>query len=638
MKLRVVSVLFLFSVVQLWAAVIPIEEKLKKACVSIDSSSIYFSQAGKLIKSQTDENLFWFYKTIAATNNKQLDSVLIYGKKTILLSKQLRDTTKLLYSYNNIGKTLQHKGKYEQALQYLFTGLRIAEEKKDLIWQGYFGVNIGLNFHDFEDFGKGVRYGKMALNRFNASKDATPFNKILALNTIAINFDDWNKPDSALYYHFKVFDFNSQIDTLSIPFTYNNIGNTLLKQKKFSQSENWLLRATKIADLNARNMNLLDYAYEKAAHYTNLTITAYSQNKLAKARQYLDSTRKYVSMSGSIEKRRDLYQLYTMFYKHVGKYQEAMDFQEKYMSLRDSIFEDERLMAVQETETKYQVEKKEKEIAEQKSTRLMMENELQVRQTWLVVIGVIAAFLVLFVLLIYRQNKIRTMQKEQEFQLREEIFRVEAQNQLQEQRLHISRELHDNIGSQLTFILSSVKNMLFKNAAMDEYLLQQLRNIENFASETLNELRDTIWITGTDVVRFESLKDRFIHYAEKNALVADGLKTEVEIDNNLTSLRLSSIAGINIYRILQEAFTNVFKYADATTFVVKIVEVNQQIILTIEDNGCGFDLENISGGNGLKNMHKRTQLLQGEFTIDTSVNTGTTICISFEKKHLVLEI
>ncbi len=635
MKIRIVFLFVFFSFMQLPAAD-NLENLLQKACSTSDSSQFYFSKAGLLLKTSKDSANFWFYRSTYACNAGMLDSTVTYGNKALKLLAPLRDTLKMMYVYNNCGKVFQRNGHYELAINTLFNGLKLAEKKRDNLWQGYFFVNIGLNYHDFEDFGKGVKYGKIALANFNISKESTPLNKILALNTIAINFDDWNKPDSALYYHFRVFDFKNEIDTLTIPFTYNNIGNTLLKEKKFREAESWLLRATKIADLNASNMTPLNYAYEKSTHFTNLTIAAYSQNKIQKAYQYIDSTQKYVSKSASIEKLRDLYQLYSMFYKHIEKYKDAMNYQEKYISLRDSIFEKERLMAVQEIETKYHVEKKEKEISEQKAARLSAENQLQIRQTWVIIIGLIAIFLLAVIFLIYRQNKIRARQKEQEFHLREEILRVEAHNQLQEQRLHISRELHDNIGSQLTFILSSVKNMLFKRASIEDHLFRQLKSIENFASETLNELRDTIWITSTDIVRFDSLAERFTGFVEKNAIIAQGLRVEITMDEALRVVRLSSLAGINIYRIIQEAFTNTFKYADATSFVVKINENHDHVVLEIGDNGCGFDVENKHKGNGLKNIEKRSQMLGGNFNIASTINEGTNIRIVFDKKKLEL--
>ncbi len=73
-----------------------------------------------------------------------------------------------------------------------------------------------------------------------------------SLNAIAINYDDWNKPDLALKYHYKVFDYIKGKDTLLIQSTYNNIGNTLLKQKNYAAAEKWIKRGLVILDANPK--------------------------------------------------------------------------------------------------------------------------------------------------------------------------------------------------------------------------------------------------------------------------------------------------------------------------------------------------------------------------------------------------
>jgi len=76
--------------------------------------------------------------------------------------------------------------------------------------------------------------------------------------------------DSALFYHFKVFDYIQRLDTLQIGFTYNNIGNSLLKKKQFTLAKNWIERALKIAQLWAeKNKQSMD-SYDTATNYMNL--------------------------------------------------------------------------------------------------------------------------------------------------------------------------------------------------------------------------------------------------------------------------------------------------------------------------------------------------------------------------------
>lgn len=108
------------------------------------------------------------------------------------------------------------------------------------------------------------------------------------------------------------------------------------------------------------------------------------------------------------------------------------------------------------------------------------------------------------------------------------------------------------------------------------------------------------------------------------------------ISPDLKHTRLSSLAGINIYRIVQEAFTNTFKYADATTFDVKVEEIGEEVILKIIDNGCGFDIQSVIKGNGLQNIEKRSSILEGKLQINSMLNQGTEFRITFDINKLVL--
>jgi len=82
-----------------------------------------------------------------------------------------------------------------------------------------------------------------------------------------------------------------------------------------------------------------------------------------------------------------------------------------------------------------------------------------------------------------------------------------------------------------------------------------------------------------------------------------------------------------IYRVVQEALTNIVKHACATTAAVTIAEVDGVVAIEIRDDGDGFDHEAIAAGFGLIGMRERVQLVQGAFTVDSGRGSGTTIRI-----------
>jgi signal transduction histidine kinase len=291
----------------------------------------------------------------------------------------------------------------------------------------------------------------------------------------------------------------------------------------------------------------------------------------------------------------------------------------KLIGLNKALLGSSVLKQTAELETKYQTAKKEK---------LLLEKEVETKHKNNLLLGIssMAFFIALIGFLIYRQQKLKNKQQEQEFELKSAISQIETQNKLQEQRLNISRDLHDNIGSQLTFIISSVDNVKYAFDIDNPKLDDKLTNISSFAKETIVELRDTIWAMNSNEITFEDLASRIHNFIEKAKEAKDEVKFSFEIDVELKDTKLSSIEGMNIYRTIQEAVNNAIKYAEASAISIAVKKLETQIQIMIQDNGIGFDEATIQKGNGLQNMQKRVEDIGGEFGLFSS-NSGTLIKI-----------
>lgn len=606
-----------------------LEQLLLQAVISEDSSEIYFSKAEKLLKTNRDKALYFQYKNSKATDSGEPDSAIYYGNRALSYYIQLKDTASMYLVYNNLGKSWQKKGAYEQAIGVLLSGLRLAEKKGEIRWQGNFLINISLNYHDFEDYDKGVRYGKNAIRVLMSNPSSQPFTKALAFNAIAINFDDWNKPDSALYYHYKILELNDRIDTLQLGFTYNNIGNTLLKQNKFKEAESWIKRSMRITDKNKVNLEENAYHYEKATNFTNLVRVYMGMKNNPKARNYLDSTEKEVSLSRSIEKRRDYYQIRYEFNKSVRNFEEAMKYQDQYFQIRDSVFDDNKSRIIGEIEAKYQFEKKELQIAKGQLEILNAEKEGELKNDLITVLVMLILFASILFWIIFRNQRIRIRLQKKEFELNTELQQLETSNQLQEQRLKISRELHDNVGSQLTFIISSVNNLIHKYKIQNTEFISQLKNIEDFASDIMTDLRDTIWAMNAERFYFGDLQQRITLYLDKANKLKTGFLVNFTVEEKLKELELSTEAGVNIYRIIQEALNNAIRHSGASGLDINIEGTGEHIYLHIKDDGKGFDPKKVKKGNGLYNIKKRSDELGGRFSLESKAGQGTRIEIKF---------
>jgi signal transduction histidine kinase len=86
----------------------------------------------------------------------------------------------------------------------------------------------------------------------------------------------------------------------------------------------------------------------------------------------------------------------------------------------------------------------------------------------------------------------------------------------------------------------------------------------------------------------------------------------------------------DLFLVFKEAINNIAKYANATLVKIKLSLNNNKLVLYIEDNGEGFDIENADSGNGLNNMRKRAEALNAKFKIASMFNSGTKVTLEMD--------
>lgn len=203
---------------------------------------------------------------------------------------------------------------------------------------------------------------------------------------------------------------------------------------------------------------------------------------------------------------------------------------------------------------------------------------------------------------------------------------IAYQKKLYEQRLKISRDLHDNIGAQLTFIISSIENLPYGFNITNSKLTDKLQNISAFTKDTIYELRDTIWAMNKNNISLEDLQIRISNFVKKASSHAEQVRFNFYVAEDVSKdIVFSSVAGMNIYRIIQESVNNAFKYAEPKTILVSIEQTDVTLNFAIVDDGKGFDLNTIEKGNGLNNMKKRSNDIGAIITIESETNKGTAV-------------
>jgi len=200
-------------------------------------------------------------------------------------------------------------------------------------------------------------------------------------------------------------------------------------------------------------------------------------------------------------------------------------------------------------------------------------------------------------------------------------------NAEEHERLRLSRELHDQIGQSLAAVLLSIKRIEKQAGNEVRGQLQKLRGELNTIGQIIHRTAWDLRPASIDELGLASALSNYVsQWGEQCAIRTKFHCNEKAFEDLPEDVR------ITIYRITQEALTNVAKHATgAIAVTVVLSRVDGMVRLTVEDNGCGFDTaseqksKHSSDGLGLVGMRERLSVIGGELEIESSVGTGTTI-------------
>lgn len=310
-----------------------------------------------------------------------------------------------------------------------------------------------------------------------------------------------------------------------------------------------------------------------------------------------------------------------IFSDQLGDYKTAYQYLQKYSNNMDSTKYEQMVFEVHDLETKYQTSEKEKQIAvlqgEKKQAVLINKNQLLLN--WL--LGISAGVLLLAILLLiyfYRNSKKQAMQQlsaiEQQQELRLAQALLEGEDR---ERTRVARDLHDGLGGTLSGIKLKLSGRKADTAVVDEAVLQ--------LEDSIGELRRI-----ARNMMPESLVKSGLETALRNLCASlSGESRAIEFQANGISKVLPLPTQVNIYRIIQELLANAIRHSAATNIIVQCIQENTQFLITVEDNGRGFNTTTAktAKGIGLDNIYNRVNYAKGKLDIRSEPGEGTSINI-----------
>lgn len=309
----------------------------------------------------------------------------------------------------------------------------------------------------------------------------------------------------------------------------------------------------------------------------------------------------------------------------MGDYKQAYQWLKKSSALSDSLQQKKLLEKMNALEISHQTSVKQQTINRLEQEK--KENELLARNKNLrtILLGIALGLSLVIAFLAYlNYSKQRKLNEQISLSHQQQLLRIENKRKYdathallqgeEQERQRIAQDLHDSMGGMLANIRMSISKDGIGNINETNDIVQKLdRSISEMRRISRNLMPETLKNLGLETALSE-LCESMSYKKLRIQFEAFDLSENIPFETQLA-----------LYRITQESISNVIKYAQANNVIVQISQNDNLLNLTIEDDGVGFDKNQITKGLGLKNIENRVQLINGTVDITSAKGEGTTI-------------
>ncbi len=558
----------------------------------------------------------------------QYDSALFYTNSVLnkILADQLiaenEKSEKLVWLYHTKGNIFYYKSYYDSSLFYAIKGLSIADHLNNMNAKSLYYNLLANNYTELLEFEKAIPFQQHAVQTGLLLKNYQGV--LINLSNLADSYVELNKyglaktmADSAYHLAFKHEMFRQ------IPHNYSTygtiqykIGNCQLALGLFKQGieactryENDFIKGNLFIQLGEALICLRKA--KQAIPYFKQAIVFCEDDMKSLAQCYNGLSSAFLA---------------TQDFKQALFYKMSAD------SLEDSMLNTTTLNTIHQLKLKYESEKKEAQIkllAKENETNVLKVSKERTRKQF-----AYTGLLILIVFGAYTYHKFLQRKKLSqtltdslvELKRTQNELLLSEQEKIKEQlRMQISRDIHDDLGSNLSKI--SFQSELLSNSELQDSvkLKKSLTEISGNARNAVNNLSEIIWSVNPMSDHIDGLASYMENYAEKYfAHTNIDVVFLSQVDDS--QFLLNPTIKRAIFLVYKEAMHNILKYAQAQKVTSQLRLTKGLLSLKIEDDGIGFELDQQGkNGNGLNNMKTRTELMGGNFQLTSSSKGGCQI-------------
>ncbi|MEQ9465984.1 MAG: sensor histidine kinase [Ekhidna sp.] len=508
-------------------------------------------------------------------------------------------------------KEILQQGEYDSAISVLYGMADEFKENTDVIGKIY--IRLGTAHCIGNSIDAGLKYYKLAFELGQEQANNSLISK--ALLGLGAAYHSLDSLDKALhYYSLSIPLLEIEGDTSNLSGVYSNLG--LIQSGKAMINDAY--SSFKKALFNQAKSKDSIFMMET---FFNLGMALSKSGLHEKALVYLDSSRYISHLTNSTEGLSRATRQMAIEYYYLDNFRASSSYFFSYDSIGHDLFHQSDKEKILELETKFKT-------AEIERDNAFKQAEIAQNKRQLLLLSLFALFLTITAIAIYlfltqRRKRLKIASEKQiqgllqEQEMKTAYALLEGQDR---ERKRIAAELHDNLGSILVTL-----NMYAD--ALQDRKPEEMKGLAEKIGETAKLANDE-----TRKIS-HSLDSGLIKHFGLEATIKQ-LTEAVSSARNLIfhlSIQLEDTLGsefsLEIYRIIQELINNTLKHSKATKVHLELTHVSGSLNLIFEDNGIGFNKDEIMRGMGLKNIENRVQKLDGELTIDSSPGKGSTFII-----------
>jgi two-component system NarL family sensor kinase len=486
--------------------------------------------------------------------------------------------------------------------------LHAAEQTNDILTQVRTKILIGWAYME-------LGQNRDALNWFfNAEKQQNNLSQDqwqpFLYSDIAAVYNELKKNDSAIFYIRKSLNEALQKNDLSyLANTYFIYGGICADLGQTTKAEGLLKNGLRVREIIGDPFYIVSDIFQMGLFYAD-------NNEPEKGIAVLQEGIAMANANGLFEKLPILYNALARNYKLAGNYVQYGKTLDTIITLKDSLYKKNSADALAEMQTKYEVEKKENTIIQQHYD-LAKKNLFIYSITALLLITLSSGF---FFFQNRRKNqrlKLQAIEIEQKKKLTHAVMKAE-----EDERKRIAEDLHDSVAQKMVVAKLNLE-ALGNGLELADQKKTIYNNIDALLKESTNEVRSLSHSMMPHAFEQYGLTNSVKDFLDK--IHKKNLKINFNAEGDFSIIKENK--ALLIYRIMQECIQNVLKHSAATTLDISMICANNEADVIIEDNGNGFNADEINYGTGLKNIQSRIEFLNGKAEINSATGKGTVVAI-----------